>query len=490
MTLTTAGRHSPIELITSQQPRIAGSAPRKRVGLMSLISPDCDTVPSMMDKARRYHDEGFRTLESLGFDVIRPATPTRSSAEAIAQVRVLEDQGAEVLVFYIADWSFSTTAAFAALLTNGLPILLWTNARPDCAGLIGMAITKGALDEVGVSVPSIYGNFDDPDTLDELRLRITGAAAARRLRGMRYGLGGTRSLEMMTATVDPNQWARQFGIDVDGFDEITVAERANDVPAADVERYRAWLAETFGGVYVEQVVVEMSIRLYLALKATIVEKGFDFISVKCLPGMPSVLTSFCLAHALLGDSSDADGPKERMVCACEADTNGALTMQVMKNVDDQAINFADVRWIDPVESTLRISNCGSQATELARSRKDVQWVKHGLQELPWKYGGMCPQCISRPGPVTLARLSRINGRYAMLIAGGESQDLPREALKTTYWEFSPHTFIRLNVPAKAFVRELRSNHVHHMYGDWRRELLEVCRVLDIDPVIPEGEPGL
>jgi len=76
MTLTTARRHSPIELITSQQPRTAGSAPRKRVGLMSLISPDCDTVPAMMDKARRYHDEGFRTLEALGFDVIRPATAT------------------------------------------------------------------------------------------------------------------------------------------------------------------------------------------------------------------------------------------------------------------------------------------------------------------------------------------------------------------------------------------------------------------------------
>ncbi|MCX7017501.1 MAG: hypothetical protein WCK47_09115 [bacterium] len=471
-------------VIEHKPEHLAGRAPAARIGLLSLISADCDTVASMAQKARQFQVDAFETLAALGFHVMRVSEITRTPEEAARHIRMLESAGAEALVMYVVDWSYSTTAAIGSLLNNGLPVVLWTNARPDCVGLVGMAITKGGLDEVGIDAAVVYGNFDDPATQDELKTLCTASAAARRLRGMRYGLGGTRSLEMLTSVVDPNQWLMKFGVDVSGFDELDVADRAQHIGAKEVDLYKKWLTSEFGAVEVDEIVVEMSVRLYLALKQVIAENSFDFVSVKCLPVMPRIMTSFCLAHALLGDSSDAQGSKERTVCACESDSNGALTMQMMKNVSDQAINFADVRWLDPQTGMLRISNCGSQATELARSRKDVCWVKHGLQEIPWKHGGMCPQCVSRPGRVTLARLSRVKGRYVMLVAGGESLNIPREALKTTYWEFSPHTFVRVDAPALAFVKQLRSNHIHMMYGDWQRELVGLCQVLDIETVMP------
>lgn len=459
----------------------------KCIGLLSLISADCDTVPAMNKKARDFHADAQQTLEELGFVVFRPDGPTRTPDEAISHIRALEDAGAETLVMYVADWSYSTTAAWSALLSNGLPVILWTNARPDCAGLIGAGVTKGGLSEVGIEAPLVYGNFDDEPTRNLLRTLCNGFAAGRRLRGMRYGLGGSRSLHMLTASIDPNQWLTQFGIDADGWDELDVAERSKSVDEKDVARYRDWLGSEFGRVDASGIVVEMSIRLYAALKEVIAEKGFDFISVKCLPVMAQAATSWCMSHALLGDASDADGPKPRMVCACEADSNGALTMQMMKNVDDQAINFADLRWMDSEEAVIRISNCGSQATELAPSRKDVHWVKHGLQEIPWKHGGMCPQYICKPGRVTLARLSRVLGRHVMLIAGGECQDKPREALDTTHWEFSPHAWVKLDAPAQAFANVVRSNHIHMMYGDWREDLKHLCASLDIEPIAPRGE---
>jgi len=480
--------NSPALVASPPQP-VAGRAPAHRIGLLTLISADCDTVPDMAGKARRYQQAAFDALAGMGFQVFRPPTPTRTSQEAIAHIRQLEEARVECLLMYVADWSYSTTAAIGSLRTLRLPIVLWTNDQPDCHGLIGAAVTKGALDEVGISAPLVYGDFDDSPTLAEVKTLCAGAAAAIRLRGTRYGLGGTRSLEMLTTSIDPNAWLTQFGVDVDGWDEIDVVERAKEVDPAKVKLYRQWLAKDFGGVQVSDTVADMSVRLYLALKQVIVEKRFDFISVKCLPTMAKVYTSFCLPHALLGDASDAEGPKERMICGCESDSNGALTMQMMKNVNDQAIGFADVRNLDLDSNTLRISNCGSSATELARSRKDVIWVKHGLQELPWKYGGMCPQCVSRPGRLTMARLSRIAGRYAMLITGGEALKKPRAALKTTYWEFSPHTFIRPDVARKKFVANLRSNHIHTMYGDWRKELIHLCRVLGIEPIVPEGVPA-
>ena len=472
-------------VVSSEGKDLPGRAKAKRVGVLSLISADCDTVPAMAEKARRFHEEAFTALEALEFRVLRPSLPTRTTEEAVAHIRALEDEGAEALVLYIADWSYGTTAAWAGLLSNRLPMILWTNARPDCAGLIGAGVTKGALAEVGLDAPLIYGNFDDGRIARRLNSVCVGYAAARRLRGSRYGLGGSRSLQMMTASIDPNQWLMQFGVDADGFDELDVVDRSRSIPEEEVRRVHSWMAETFGAIEVESVIVETSIRLYLALKEVIAERGFDFISVKCLPVMAKVATSFCLSHSLLGDASDADGPKERIVCACESDSNGALTMEMMKHVVDQAIGFADTRWLDPDKGVLRISNCGSQPTELASSRKEIRWVRHGLQEMPWKHGGMCPQCVSKAGRVTLARLSRIQGNHVMLITGGEALDKPREALKETYWEFSPHTWIDLDASVEAFTAELRSNHIHMMYGDFRRELTYLCEALDIRPIVPE-----
>ena len=49
--------------------------------------------------------------------------------------------------------------------------------------------------------------------------------------------------------------------------------------------------------------------------------------------MPS---AFCLAHSLINDASDDGfGNKSPFVCACEADSNGALSMQILKNISSQ-----------------------------------------------------------------------------------------------------------------------------------------------------------
>jgi L-fucose isomerase-like protein len=71
----------------------------------------------------------------------------------------------------------------------------------------------------------------------------------------------------------------------------------------------------------------------------------------------------------------------------------------------------------------------------------------------------------------------------MLITGGECQDAPFEKLKETYWEFSPHAFVKLDADPRAFARELRSNHLGLVYGDYVPHLLETCRVLGIHPIV-------
>ena len=147
--------------------------------------------------------------------------------------------------------------------------------------------------------------------------------------------------------------------------------------------------------------------------------------------------------------------------------------------------LATLRHVDLDMNEVWISNCGSQATELAPKRGDVHWVEHGFQGFEWRIGGAAPQHISKPGPVTLARMTRVCGESVMLIASGRALEQPREKPAETYWEFSPHTFVRLNADARTFAQKVRCNHLHLVYGEYVPHLVECCRVLGVRPIVLE-----
>ena len=105
-----------------------------------------------------------------------------------------------------------------------------------------------------------------------------------------------------------------------------------------------------------------------------------------------------------------------------------------------------------------------------------------MHEHHWKYGGTCPQYVSRSGLATAARLGRKNGRYRMLIMPVDVVKQPRERLRESTWE-RPHTYFRLRCSKEDFFNNVRSNHIHLAYGDHVRCLEEVCNILDIDPLI-------
>jgi L-fucose isomerase len=97
-------------------------------------------------------------------------------------------------------------------------------------------------------------------------------------------------------------------------------------------------------------------------------------------------------------------------------------------------------------------------------------------------GGAHVQFVCKKGPVTLARLTRTLDRYRMVIGRAEFQSQPREKLHETVWEW-PHAFARLDTSPEDLVDRLDSNHLHAVEGDYVEELLKICDLLDIEPVM-------
>ena len=454
------------------------------IGLIATISPELNDTWGAEARERGLDRlrQARQVLESLGAAVIDPSEITTTNESAARHGRLLRQQGAHILVVYVAMWSYGS-AAVSAAAECGVPVVVGTDTDVQYVGIVGATVVRGSLDEAGIKNTMVYGEVDDPVVRRKLEVACVGGASATRLRGLQYGLMGSRSLGMLTASVDANFWRRRFGVEVEAWDQLEVVERARSLPGSAVAHHVAWTKDVFGDISVSEEVLSAGIKLYVICKRIIEERGFDFVSVRCLPEMPGTFTTFCYAIALLNDTNDADGDKEAVVCACESDSNGALTMQILKHLAGAPVLFADVRHVDLADRQIWLSNCGSSATQLASSRSEIRWVNHGFNEYTWKLGAATPQYVCKGGRVTLARLTRVAGEYVMLIAGGRCIEEPREKLAKTHWEFSPHAFVEVDGDARQVAEELRSNHLHMVYGDYVSHLVEACRVLEIRPIV-------
>ena len=92
----------------------------------------------------------------------------------------------------------------------------------------------------------------------------------------------------------------------------------------------------------------------------------------------------------------------------------------------------------------------------------------------------------KPGKVTVARLGRVDGEYTCLITTGEVPGCSAATMAKTFWGFSPHTYVRLDSGYAAFLNELRCNHMHLTYGDYKQPMAELCRMFEIEPILTKG----
>jgi L-fucose isomerase len=455
----------------------------KLVGLISTMSLDKTWAPEVIKRVSKTHGVIKKAIEDLGFEVVDDGPIHRTYQEMMTAGKNLRAKGINALVIYVGTWTYANCAG-AAALEAGVPVVVLPDAIPTTCGLVGGAIAQGAMGEYGVHSNMIYGPLDDKKTKTRLQKVLNAYCAAMGLRGQVLGIGGGRSMGMVTAVVDPNQVRLQFGVEIDSFEQLEVIELAEKIDEKRVQEFMKWMKKTFGKFIVSDIALTKQIRLHLALSDFIKDKEYDLVALKCLPELPAIYTTFCLAHSILGDAQDAFGAKERIVMSCEADLNAALTMQMMKMLTDGPVMFADLTEFDFKADMLTCCNCGSQPTDFAKSKKDVNWEIEGVHEFNWKFGGACPQHVTKSGRATLARLSRVNGKFEMLIAPVESVNQPREKLKNLIWE-RPHTFLNLLCDRDKFFSSVHSNHFHLIFGDYSEELHELCRILKINPVVLE-----
>jgi L-fucose isomerase len=424
-------------------------------------------------------DGGFKTV--TGQEIIWNAELARTEADRLSAAQV------DGIILNVPVFAFPNYSLIAAMRGRG-PYLGIAPINGKFPGLGGLLAATNLLHQNGIYCDKVWGNPEDPETRHKLLVFARASRAVNRLKGSVYGLFGGRSIGMGTGAVNPDLWMEVFGVDTEHVDQLEIIRRAGLVDPAETDRAFRWLTEKAGKILYDgdkltEETFKFQIACYLATKEIVKERKIDFLGVKCHYDLSEYQTAQCVAADFMNDPWDWDGPKEPTVYSCEADSDGALTMQVMKLVSGLPVMFVDFRHYDEKEKVFAFTNCGAFASwYAARSENPEENLKHvTFHPLIPKYAGKGAhvQFIAREGAMTLGRLTHTKGRYKFTLFRGEIVSMPAEKVAETCPQW-PHAFIRVKGDPYALIQSYENNHVHGVFGDYIAELEKFSEIIGID----------
>ncbi len=441
-------------------------AGKRKVGLITL-----SLQRERTDLAEAFAANARQALESAGMEVCGEKGLVFETGQCIAAARRLQEQKVDCALLLLGTWVFAPTVV-DTLRAVDLPFGIWAEDSPGSFSLTAGGVVHGSLDELGLRHRFFYGSPKSTRLLGEISSFAGAAACARGLSGSRLAVIGGRVMGMYTTMADIVQVKSLFGVEIEHIDTVRVHMAAEKLTEGEVAKVGKKILAAFGSVNTKEAVLDKSIRLYIALKGVLEKEGYGIAAVKCQEEMINDYACFCLAASFLND--------EGFTVSCEADINAALMMNILRTASGGAALFGDINHLDLERGELRLVNCGSMPTLMAESKKTVSIESQ--YEYMGEAGGATLVFSVRSSPVTIARLFRLGGRYAMVAAEGSTQEFPRERFKEAR-EFWPHALVRLDCDPHDLVQNLRSNHMHLCFGKHLGVLREFCALKGIEPIV-------
>lgn len=438
------------------------------------------------------HAEAVAFFEGLPIELVADTAVARTKEQIDSQVDTLRAAGVAVFIAHTPCWT-SPNLVVRGIQRLNLPTVLIGNKHPGTHSTVGLLGAGGTLSQIGYPHLRLREEFDE--TLAQKVLPFFQAAAAKaRLQGKLFGLFGGRSLGIDTGTFDPMQWKKLFGVDTEHIDQLEIIRRAELVPEADTEKMMTWLTRSAGKVAYNDdkftpEKLAFQVRCYLATMEIIGEMGLDFVAIKCMPDLTTHFVPQCISAALLPSPYDANGKRDPIMMACEADGDAALTMEILKEISGGLpVLFMDVSYIDDDRGTFYFPNCGAFCSWYAARSDDPAKNMKQIELRPANRpgGGAITYFTTAPGEMTLARLFRVDGRYRLGIIRGETVNISAEEYDAFVQARGSHqlptAFLKLDVDVERLISGFGSNHVMGVAGDRVKELLHFCELMDIEPV--------
>lgn len=421
----------------------------------------CDPDGNLFIDAQKI-EASKRALTDAGVELTAPELIVATKAEAAEVLLPLaKDDSIDTLVLFSGTWVWAAhlVAAIREFAKTGKGIVIWTHDGSQGWRPVGGLVLSAALNEVGIRHRFVYGGADDPGVVARVADYCKASALKKSMEMTTLMAFGGRGMGQTCGVADPSQWMRTFGIDIDSRDTHELLRAAKAVPQAEVERVCDWIDAHFTAPVERCETNFRSIRLYLALKALKAQEGFDYYTLQSFPGMGDDYCATCFAQSMMLN----DG----VPTATLSDFNTALTSILIMGLSADPIYYGDLQHIDRTRREIKIIGDGAVPPRLA-NESGVSLASHGIPT-EGEAGGLSVSLVCKSGKGVLARVSRVNGEFRIVVAHAEVFQPAPEELDARRHEcgipFWPHAFVRVDGDLEGLLQNWNNEYGCLGYGE-------------------------
>jgi len=418
----------------------------------------------------RFRAESVKALRELGIGVsCSPMVKVRQDAGGVIQALRKEDF--DFLVVLVLSWIEAPNVVDVVEEFRGRSILLWSHTMfkegeewMTLGPMPGAGVIRQTFEELGLNFKFVYGMPEEERVRSQVSLFSKAAHAAHRLRRSTVGLLGYASMGMYTACFDHLPLRERLGVEVHHMDQYVVVRRTEEIGDDEVEELVKEAKEGWEiGEGVTEGDLRVSLKMYRALKGLVEENNWSGLQVKCQYELSKYYRSVpCIPLSMLGNE---------VPCSCEGDIPLIVTQLMLHYLTGGIVSYGDIHTVE--EDRILVGACGYAPFGLCDGRPKV-----GKTEV--LYEGVANCSLYKEGRVTLARLGYNRDRsFKMHIVTGEAKK-PRPFREVGCLPY-PSMEVILDGKGDDVAQNLASQHYAIAYGDFREELLELCKLLSIEP---------
>ncbi len=432
----------------------------------SWVTPEIDNI----------RKRTLESLEKLPFEVVHGNALTTTTAEAGALCSDLTKKGVGAVVVHFATFPVGAIIPVIAREMN-VPIVLFSTPEQPAKGGVwaqnsfcGANMAVHTLRKMGRKYGFVFGAVAEAGALLKEPLNVLNCMST--LASTKIGLVGGRVPGFYTSNCDELRLRSSIGVEVEIIDQLEIVDTANKLGKEEtsrgIEAVRKSAASFCKSVEKD---IEPAGKLYQALNKTALKYGLTSYAIRCWPEWSDIFgIAPCAAIGMLNDMG--------LVSSCEGDILGAVLMKAQASLSGGIPFFADLISFDYVKNTAVLWHCGAAPSALCRKSGDSKMRQHFRVDGGDKKG-LVNEFPLKPGPVTLAQLDEDGNGYRMLIAKGT-------ALDTDQIIRGNPLNVKFDCPVEKLVNTIMNDGYKHHYSlihaDIEKELVELCRWLNINPV--------
>jgi L-fucose isomerase len=334
----------------------------------------------------------------------------------------------------------------------------------------GSTSVRFPMEQWGIKFKYLFNAPDSPMDIAGIQSFAKAAHVMKRLRHARLGTIGYNDMGLYSTSINPTKLRNHIGPEIESMDLLQLQRKMDAIPAEEVktESIRVSRDWEYPLGKPEDEVVEKAVRMYMATVGICKEKKFDTFSYKCVDGVDLEMG---LTHAIPSSLvADAGIPY-----VDENDLGNSVAQLMLKWISGKQVTFIEHYEHHP--EWILLGEDGYCPSDFIEGKPQIKYISTVLLK------GIAHCSKMKKGRMTLACLSETTEGYRMHIVTGEGKERPKWVEMGVPLPSWPSITFYPDVPVRQVLDHVQSQHFAAVYGNYVDELVDLCKLLNIEAVL-------